>query len=291
MKKIILVILMLSLLPIFTFAKLIEENIDFRYKYDWISFLGRGTQEYHKKGNWPYGYKEWDNGVDGPGHKHLFIPKTPKEFKCPAYLNNYPLANRDINVNNVRDNMYSEDDAIELIRCQNGYAFEEGILFGVTANNNWFVVNNYGYTHTKMPGDRHDKFRPFTDAKIGIMKTIMMHCEKEKRNPTLSEKYIMLYLDMCGDQLSRELDQDYQQYYAKDYRATQRAKEVGLWVGGPIKLVGWCLLALFAFVLPGLILVMLKCIFPKGSVVYNAVCALEVLLGIFVISYWYGSKR
>lgn len=291
MKKIILLMFIIVLLPVLAFAKLEIESFKFDYTYDWISFLGRGTQEYGKKGNWKYGYNEWDNGVDGYGHKHLFIPKKPNVFKCPSYLSNYPLMNKNITASDIKNNMFTEKDAVRLVRSQNMSSFEEGILFGVTINNDWFVINNCSYITIRMSSDPHDKFRPFSDAKVNIMKTIMMHCETEKREPTISEKYIMLYLEMCGDQLSKELDQAYQQYYAKEYHASQKSEYFQMWVTGPLKLLGWCLLALFAFMLPGLILVLLQCIFPKGSIIYNAVCTLEVMLGIFAISYWFGSRR
>ena len=123
------------------------------------------------------------------------------------------------------------------------------------------------------------------------MKTIMMHCQFEKRDPNISEKYIMLYLYMYGEELCNKLDYEYNQTHIEEYRAIEKAEELNMFVVGPIKLVLWCLLALFAFVLPGLVLVLLKCIFPKGSIIYNAVCTVEVMLGIFAISYWFGSKR
>lgn len=291
MKKIILLMLMIVLLPILAFAKLEIESFKFDYAYDWISFLGRGTQEYGKKGNWKYGYKDFDASTE---HQwcHYYIPNKPKGYKVPEYLKNYPIINKNINVSNIKDVMFKESDAIRLIKPSwemfSGDLGEINFVFGVTKNNDWFVVNNNKAVSRSKP---HDKFRPFRDASVSIQKTIKMHCELEKRDPTISEKYIMLYLETCTPLECNDKDREYKAYYAKEYHASQKAEDYEHYIIGPIRLVGWCLLALFAFILPGLVLVALKCIFPKGSIIYNAVCIVEVMLGIFVISYWYGNKR
>ena len=291
MKKIILLMLMIVLLPILAFAKLEIESFKFDYAYDWISFLGRGTQEYGKKGNWKYGYKDFDASTE---HQwcHYYIPNKPKGYKVPEYLKNYPIINKNINVSNIKDVMFKESDAIRLIEPSwemfSGDLGEINFIFAVTKNNDWFVVNNNKAVSRSKP---HDKFRPFRDASVSIQKTIKMHCELEKRDPTISEKYIMLYLETCTPLECNDKDREYKAYYAKEYHASQKAEDYEHYIIGPIRLVGWCLLALFAFILPGLVLVLLKFIFPKGSIIYNAVCIVEVMLGIFVISYWYGNKR
>ena len=290
MKKIIFIILMITLLPIFAFAKLEVETFNFKYTYDWISFLGIGKQEYGKEGNWKYGYKDFDASTEDQWC-HYYIPNKPKGYKIPEYLKNYPIINKNINVSNIKDAMFKESDAIRLVEPNwemfSGDLGEINFVFGVTKNNDWFVVNNNKAISRSNP---HDKFRPFRDASVSIQKTIKMHCELEKRDPTISEKYIMLYLETCTPLECDDKDREYKAYYAKEYEKAQRDETIFqiLWT---LRIVGWLLLALFAFILPGLVLVLLKCIFPKGSIIYNAVCIVEGMLWIFVISYWYGNKR
>lgn len=287
MKKIILLILMMTLLPILAFAKLQVETYQFDYAYDWISFLGRGKQEYGKEGNWKYGYKDFDASTEHEW-RHYYIPNKPKGYKVPEYLKNYPIINKNINASNIKDAMFKESDAVRLIKADmemfcNSLS-ENRIVFGVTKNNDWFVVNN------NFIQNRHNKYRPFRDACISIQKTIKMHCEEEKREPTLSEKYIMLYIDSCVDLECNEKDREYKRLnydsYRKDVRAEQFAQVIGIF-----KVIGWCLLALFAFALPGLVLASLQFIFPKDSAIYKAVTILEWILGIFIVTYWFGSRR
>ena len=292
MKKLIILILAIALLPVFAFAKLEVEtevyDCDHHYNYDWIMFFARNEKHSNNKGNWKYGYiaEKKDNGT------YLYIPKQPTKYKLPDYLANYPIVNKNVYVYDFK-NRFTEKNAVRLVRINNWKDWEDGITFGVTEDNSWFVVNNGGYqsydlypTHPK-----HNKFLPYKDAKSSVMKTIMMHCEYEQRKPTISEQYILLYLDVYGDKLCNRLNAEYQQEHAKEYQAAKKAVDYEMYLIGPIRLIGWCLLILFLFALPGIVLVILKFVFPKGSIIYNAVCILEVMLGIFAISYWYGSRR
>lgn len=291
MKKILIIILMLLLLPTFSFAKtkvykahIGKGSID--YTYDWFDFLCKNEKHDHNKGAWKYGYvKDVENGTS------IYIPNKPKNYKVPDYLSNYPIVNENISLENFKG-IFTEKDAMRLVMIISYMDFESGVIFGVTPNNDWFVVNNNGHLHNNAYGDyRHNKAMPYMDVKSSIMKTIIMHCQFENREPTISEKYIMLYLDTYGNRLCRKLDREHGQIYAKEYNRIQKAEDYRMYIGGPIKLIGWCLLILFMFALPGIVLVILKFVFPKGSIIYSAVCTLELLLGIFAVSYWYGNRR
>lgn len=277
MKKLITVICILTLIPVLSFAKIKEEKVCFYPSYDWSIFLGRGTKTKSKEGNWKYGYN-----LIQDGNEYYFEPKAPKGFKVPSYLNRFPIVNKNISIDSFK---FEENNFIKFVRNTALGWFDEQIVFGILPDNIWIVVDNTGPWN-----DFHNKFRPYEDARISIMKTIIMHCEYENRDPTIDEKYIMLYMETCKLGISTYPDLRYQDTYKDEYHNEQWKKDT-YFIFGNFRIVGWCLFALFLFILPGIVFSVIKFIFPKGSVFYNAVCVLEAMLGIFVITYWFGNKK
>lgn len=281
MKKLILFICAIVLFPMITFAQVIDQKtidqaIELRtnYTYDWGSFKWDAKQTTDKEGNWKYGYVKAEDDYN-------YIPNKPKKHKTPDYLSQFPIVNdKDIDEFRSKDRNY-----IRFVKSIMPGSDEDEIVFGVTENYEWIVVDNRGYY-----GRFNNKFQPYEDARISIMKTIKMRCEKENRDPTSNEKYLILVLDLCKDEL-RDLDMQYIASHQKEYESAQKSENFEMWVSGPIKVVLWCLLALFAFVLPGLIVGSIKLIFPKDSVFYKAVCVLEGILGVLIITYWFGNRR
>ena len=284
MKKLILFICAMVLSPMITFSQVITQNdidqaieLHTGYTYDWISFTSGARQTEDKEGNWKYGYVKADDA-------YSYVPNKPKNFKVPSYLNQFPIVN-DIDIDEYRS---KDRNFMRFIRCYSPGREDDELVFGVTENYEWIVVDN---RNNNMSGSSkfNNYFQPYEDARVSIMKTIRMRCEKENRDPTIHEKYLILVLDQCKEEL-RALDTQYIETHQKEYAKAQRDETIFqiLWT---LKVVGWLLLALFAFVLPGLVLILLKFIFPKGSIIYNAVCTVEVMLGIFIISYWFGNRR
>lgn len=294
MKKILILILVLTLLPVFAFAKSevkkvgIGKACGLDYSYNWFDFLVKNNKHERNKGAWKYGYivEKHDNNT------YTYIPKKPKNYQMPSYLKDYLIVNENVSVSDFRKKCADKKDIKTLVMVSSYLDFESGVVYKYTYNNDWLVIKNDCHSHNhNFDNYRHDKTMPYMDARTSIMKTIMMHCQFEKRDPNISEKYIMLYLYMYGEELCRKLDHEYNQTHIEEYRTINKAEELNMFVIGPLRLVGWCLLILFMFALPGIILVILKFVFPKGSVIYSAVCTLELLLGIFAISYWYGNRR
>lgn len=276
MKKIILLICTLVLLPVFAFAKLQEEQVDSDYIYDWGTFMCGATQTEDREGNWKFGYIPDEDG-------YHYIPKKPNGYSVPNYLKQFPIVNKDIDIDVYRS---KERNFVKLVKCYAPGWEEDEIVYGVTDNNEWIVVDNRGYFSHRF----QDKFQPYEDARLSIMKTIKMHCEMEHRNPNISEKYIILYFTNCKDQVSTYPDIHYKKIHQEEYDKFQRNESL-FFIFGNFRIIGWCLLILFVMLLPGIIFAIVKLVFPRGSIFASAVNVLDIILGLSIFTYWFGSKR
>lgn len=284
MKKIILLICAMVLFPMITFAQVITQNdidqaieLHTNYTYDWGSFAFGARQTEDKEGNWKYGYVKADDDYN-------YVPNKPKNFKVPDYLSQFPIVN-DVDIDEYRS---KDRTFIRFIRCYSPGREDDELVFGVTKNYEWIVVDN---RENNMSGSSkfNNYFQPYEDARVSIMKTIRMRCEKEYRDPTIHEKYLILVLDQCKEEL-RALDTQYIETHQKEYAKAQRDQTIFhvLWTS---RLVMWLLLILFVMALPGIIFAIVKLVFPKGSIFSSAVNVLDVILGLTIFAYIFGSKR
>lgn len=276
MKKLISLICVLILLPIFAFAELQEEYVNSDYVYDWGKFVWNATQTADKDGNWSFGYMQDED-------EYHYIPRKPEGYSVPKYLRQFPILNKDIDIDTYRS---KERNFIRLIKCYAPGWDEDEIVYGVTSNNEWIVVDNRGYFSNRF----QDKFQPYEDARLSIIKTIKMHCELEHRNPTVNEKYIILYFNNCKDQVSTYPDMHYKKAHQEEYDKFQRNESI-FFVLGNFRFIGWCLLILFVMLLPAIIFIAIALIFPKGSIFSRAVTILDMILGVSIFAYWFGNKR
>lgn len=284
MKKLIVFICAVVLFPMITFAQVITQNdIDqaiethTRYTYNWGEFKGLARQTIDKEGNWKYGYVKADDDYN-------YVPNKPKNFKVPSYLSKFPIVN-DINIDEYRS---KDRSFMRFVRCYAPGLEDDELVFGVTEDYEWIVVDN---RDNNMSGSSrfNNYFQPYEDARVSIMKTIKMRCEKENRDPNMNEKYLILVLEQCKEEL-RALDVQYIETHQKEYAKAQRDQTIFhvLWTS---RLVIWLLLILFVMALPGIIFAIVKLVFPKGSIFSSAVNVLDIILGLTIFAYIFGSKR
>ena len=285
MKKLILFICAMFLFPMITFAQLItQEEINHAielhtvYTYNWGTFKWEAQQTKYKEGNWKYGY-------DDAGDDYSYIPKQPTKFKVPKYLNQFPIVHKDIDIDEYRS---KDRNFIRVVKSYAPGAEDDKMIFGITDNYEWIVIDNR-FNNMSGSSKYNYKFQPYEDARVSIMKTIKMRCEKENREPTIHEKYLILVLEQCKEEL-RAFDTQYIATHQKEYAKAQRDQTIFqvLWTS---RLVMWLLLILFVMALPGIIFAIVKLVFPKGSIFSSAINVLDIILGLTLFAYIFGSKR
>lgn len=258
MKKLLLVLMFILPLVSCSISKI--EYIDFDYNYNWVKFINdnRYTQGSNKR-LWKYGYKK-----DGD----IYLPKKPPKFQIPDYLIGHPLLDGEtITLKTVIKKLYSNKDATKFMYISKGgyvstkgyQAGGSGVLWGVTEKGVYFPVTDKGTS------------APFKNLINSVLITIQNKCAIENRDPTLSEKFIVLFY-ICSnydivDSSYYAVNQDYLQRY---WFAQQ--------VFGTIKIFLICFFVLFCMTLPALVILFIKRITPEGSIFHTAASFVEGLI-------------
>lgn len=260
MKKLILALLFL---PIIFCACQEVRYVQTQPQFYWDSFVwhrlyGEGGSG---KKQWEYGYEKNERGD--------VLPKAPPNLEIPKYLVKHKLFAGEVNCDNVRGRQYTKKDAVDFIKFNyeawyNVYGFERGMgtapVWGITKDGIYFEVFNTSDTGS-----------PFTDLVASVIRTIQVHCELENREPTISEKYYVLFY--CSLNTAR-FDGSYCALNHNRLEATHFAELIF----GVLKLFILCGFVLFCMALPAIIILLLKRVTPEGSIIHKAASIVEWLI-------------
>ena len=267
MKKLLLILAFL-ILPVLSYSAMFSKveyvNIEPYYDFSWEKFLDNNKYDGgNGKRQWKYGYKKTNSGK--------YLPKEPPKMQIPEYLINHPLISGEpINLDNAKRKLYSKKDAVRFIIFNRGgyltlsgnhIAISDGRTYGVTKEGIYFPFSENIISH------------PFEDLADSLIVTIQTKCTLEKRNPVLAEQYYMLYIFCCKEDVYN-CDSGY-------YAQNQNEIELGglaLMIFGLIKIFIICILALFCFALPAIVLLVIKRYTPEGSAIYKAISLVEWLI-------------
>ena len=112
---------------------------------------------------------------------------------------------------------------------------------------------------------------PFKNLVNSLLITIETNCAIEGREPTISEKYYVLFY-ACSDPHSLDVS-----YYAK-HRDKIETSWLAEQVFGTMKIFIICFFFLFCMVLPAIVLLILKRFTREGSIIHSAICFVEWLI-------------
>lgn len=256
MKKIIL-IFMFVFVPILAYSAIIPkvEYVNIDYNFDWDTFVYNNKYDGGSgKRKWKYGYEKSNKEV---------LPKEPPNFKIPEYLKKHRLISGDaITLENIRSKLYSKKDAIQFIKFNKGYlgvygyVMSDGQTLGITKDGIYFPVLE------------SEPSSPFKHLVNSFILTIQNRCVSENREPTISEKYLLLYF-CCID--INSLDNSYYSLNQSKLERTWFAEQIL----GTIKIFIICGVVLFVMILPALVILFIKRITPEGSALHKAASLVE----------------
>lgn len=258
MKKLLL--LFVFILPLMSCSKAKFEYIDLNYNYNWEKFIS--DNRYTKGSNkrlWKYGYEKQNEN---------YLPKKPPKFQIPDYLIGHPLLGEEkITLSTVKKKLYSNRDAVKFIKHnRGGYVSADGyrglpdsILWGVTKDGVYFPTVN------------SEPSRPFAILVNSILVTVQNRCAIENRDPTLSEKFIVLFY-ACSDY--NIVDNSYysvnKDYINRSWFAEQ--------VFGTMKIFIICFFFIFCMMIPAIAILLIKRFTPEGSIFHSAASFVEWLI-------------
>lgn len=259
MKKLLLVLAFIAV-PVLSFASVLSsvKYVDIRYNFDWDSFV------YHNRYSGGSGERRWKYGYIKKGE--TVLPKEPSEFQVPNYIKDHHLIGGElISLENVRSKLYTKKDAIEFIKFNRGYLsidryiHSDDRIWGITRDGIYFPLLKY---ETKAP---------FTNLANSLIVTIQNRCELEKREPTVSEKYYVLYF-CCADISSVD-----NAYYSLNQNKID-ISDLACYVFGITKLFIICIFVLFCMTLPAVVLLVIKGFTPKNSIFHKAASMVEYII-------------
>ena len=261
MKKLFLVLL---LLPIIFCACQEVRYLNVESNFDWDTFVWNSL--YGDGGNgkrqWKYGYEKNEKGE--------VFPKAPPKYKHPDYIQKHKLINGAIDCDNARSKQYTKKDAVDFIIFNNN-SFIVGGMFNFD-NRTWGVTKDNVYFPLNLKTS--DTGRPFSDLKESLIRTIQMRCVLENRQPTINEKFCVLFYCTVN---SAKFDNS---YCALNHNRLQTTRFAEL-IFGVSKIFIICFFVLFCMALPAIIVLLIKRFTPEGSIIHKAASIVEMLI-IFV---------
>lgn len=260
MKKLILALLFL---PIIFCACQEVKYSQIQPQFGWETFVWHNLYGSGGSGErrWKYGYEKNERGD--------VLPKAPPNLEIPKYLLRHRLFAGEVNCDNIKGRQYTKKDAVDFVR----FNYED-----------WYDVNDFRWHGTSAPVwgitrdgiyfqvfNTSDTGSPFTDLVVSVIRTIQVHCELENREPTISEKYYVLFY--CSINTVR-FDGSYCALNHNRLEATHFAELIF----GALKLFIICGFVLFCMALPAIVILLLKRVTPEGSIIHKASSIVEWLI-------------
>lgn len=256
MKKLLL--LFVFILPLMSCSEIVYK--EYNYDYNWYKFINDNRYDNGSgKRLWKYGYVKKDG---------ITYPKEPPGFQTPDYLRKHPLVGKDLlNLDNVVSKMPSKKDAVEIFKFNRGgfvmvdgfKGFSDGKFWGVTKEGMYFPIIQ-GTTST-----------PFRNIVNSLLITIETNCAIDGREPTMSEKYYVLFYS-CSDPHSLDVS-----YYAKHQNEIETSW-LAEQVFGTMKIFIICFFFIFCMMIPAIAILLIKRFTPEGSILHSAASFVEWLI-------------